>query len=94
MKIIKTIILSRFKKPKVDAETERRREICKVCSFNSKNIDIVPLNKIILKKLSDFYSWITGKADKDNLGNCYGCKSCSIYFKTEEELEICPKKKW
>jgi hypothetical protein len=94
MKILKTIILSRFKKPREEEETERRRGICKVCPFNSKNVHKIPLTKLVLKKLSDFYSWITGNADEDNLGSCLGCKSCSIYYKTEEGLEICPKEKW
>jgi hypothetical protein len=94
MKILKTIILSRFKKPREEGETERRRGICKVCPFNSKNVHKIPLTKLVLKKLSDFYSWITGNADEDNLGNCTACKSCSIYYLSSESENHCKKEKW
>lgn len=91
---LKTIILSRIKKPKEDKETARKREICRTCEYNSKNIEKIPLKKLLIKKLSDFYSYIMGRADEDNLGNCLACESCSVYYKTMFDSEECPKNKW
>lgn len=78
---LKTIILSRIKNPKEDKETSRKREICRTCEYNSKNIEKIPLKKLLIKKLSDFYSYIMGRADEDNLGNCTLC-GCSVYYKS------------
>lgn len=89
LKKIQTIVLSRIKKPKEDWIVEEKRKICKVCNYNSKNMQKIPLSKSILKVLSDFYSWIMGKADEDNLGNCLACESCSIYYKSVDENH-CP----
>lgn len=93
---IKTIILSRFNKPKENEEVLRKRSICKVCEYNSLNMDKIPLNKLIFKKLSDFYSFLAGKTEEDNLGSCFGCKACSIYYKIlmSDEGEDCPKGYW
>jgi len=92
-KTIKIIILSRFKKSKEDEETLRKRKICKGCEFNSLNVEKIPIKKRILKKLSDFYSWITGKSEDDVLGNCTFCSSCSIYYKILME-DNCEKGYW
>ena len=54
------------------------------------NLEKIPLNKLIYKKLSDFYSFICGKSEEDNLGNCVACESCSVYYKTQDEEEKCP----
>lgn len=91
---LKTIILSRFTKTKEDEETLRRRKICKSCEFNSLNVKKIPRKKRMLKKISDFYSWITGNSEEDNLGNCLACEACSLYFKTAEILEECKKGYW
>lgn len=91
---IKTIILSRFKKQNQEEWVEVRRSICKTCIFNSKNQKKIKFNKRVLILLSDFYSFITGNKEKDNLGNCTYCDSCSIYYKTEEKLEQCEAGKW
>lgn len=91
---LKTIIFSRIKKPTEDKEVLRKRSICKNCEYNSINVDKIPFNKLILKKLSDFYSFVAGKKDEDNLGNCISCESCSVYYKSLEDLEICPENKW
>ena len=54
----------------------------------------IPLNKRILKFLSDLYSRIMGKSNVDNKGNCTACNSCSVYYKAQElEFEDCPKRK-
>lgn len=90
---LKTIIFSRIKKPKEDEEVLRKRSICKKCEFNSINVDNIPFNKLLLKKLSDFYSLLTGKKDEDSLGNCTDC-GCSIFYKSAEDSEFCPKNKW
>lgn len=93
---LKTIIFSRIKKPKDDEEVLRKRSICKNCEYNSINIDKIPFKKLLLKKLSDFYSLIAGKKDEDNLGNCFGCEACSVYYKIlmSDEGEDCPKGYW
>lgn len=88
------IIKSRFKKGE-DKETKRLRAICKNCKFNSKNTEKVPIKKRILIFFSDTLSWIMGRKEEDNLGNCLACDSCSVYFKTAESLwEDCPKGYW
>lgn len=90
---ILTIIKSRFNKEPETEETKRRRSACKICEFNSKNVKRISLIKKILIKLSDFYSWITGNKNEDNLHNCGVC-GCSIYYKSAEKEEKCPKNKW
>lgn len=91
LKLIRTIILSRIKKTKPSELVEYKREICKTCEYNTLNLESIPPLKLILKKLSDFYSWITGKAEVDVLGNCSVC-GCSVYYKTVDE-DICPHPK-
>lgn len=92
LKKIKLIILSRIKKPKISKLVEYRREVCKNCEYNTLNLEHIPPIKLIIKKLSDFYSWITGNSDVDVLGNCGKC-GCSIFYKTRDEDE-CPEDKW
>ena len=95
MSLIGRIIKSRFKRSSNDIEVAKRREDCRKCPFNTLNMDKIPLKKQILKKLSLFFSWFTGNSDKDILGECTKCTSCSIYYKTEELLyETCPEGKW
>lgn len=92
--IVLKIIKSRLKKEE-DKETKRLRAICKSCEFNSINVEKVTVKKTILIFFSDVLSWIMGRKEEDNLGNCLGCDSCSIFFKTAENLwETCPKNKW
>ena len=86
---IVTIIKSRFIKPKIDKEIERKRAICLGCEYNSNNLRRLSIFKSFLSSLSDFYSWITGNKKVDVLGNCTACKSCSIYYKSIWE-NICP----
>ena len=57
------------------------------------NIEKLPLKKRIIKFLSDFYSKIMGKEEVDTLGGCSIC-GCSVYFKSEIDIEYCPKNKW
>lgn len=90
--MIKKIILSRFKKTTEEEFVKQRREICRVCEYNSLNREKIPLNKLILKKLSDFYSLITGNLEVDVLGNCTACESCSIYYLTIDSDECHNKK--
>lgn len=94
MKLLR-IIRSRFKKTKEEQWLLDRREACRVCPFNSKNVEKIPWRKKIVIKLSDFYSWVTGNSDEDNLGNCLKCSSCSVFYKTlEKEFESCPENRW
>jgi len=74
----------------------RRRETCKTCPHNTENQvkKSLSLKVRIIKSLSDFYSWITFNKDVDVLGNCTACEICSIYYKTAEKDETCPKKLW
>lgn len=92
MKLLR-IIRSRFKKTKEEQWMLDRREACRVCPFNSKNVEKIPWRKRIIIKLSDFYSWITGNSDEDNLGNCLKC-GCSLYYKQQEKTEICEDNRW
>lgn len=89
LKVIYTIIKSRLQKPKTDKEIERKRAICLGCEFNSNNLRKLSTYKLFLASLSDFYSWITGNKEEDNLGVCTACSSCSIFYKSQFELE-CP----
>ena len=85
---IVTIIKSRFIKPKIDKEIERKRAICLGCEYNSNNLRRLSIFKSFLSSLSDFYSWITGNKKVDVLGVCNIC-SCSLYFKTMFNSEKC-----
>lgn len=93
LKKIKTIVLSRFKKENQEEWVEVRRKICKVCPYNSKNQAKVKFKKRVLIYLSDFYSFITGNKERDNLGNCTLC-GCSLFYKTDEKFESCEAGKW
>jgi len=53
----------------------------------------IPFKKRVLKFLSDTLSWCFGKLKVDNLGNCSEC-GCSVYYKSREIEEKCPKNKW
>lgn len=90
---IRIILLSRIKKPKTSGLVEYRRAMCKICEYNTLNLESVPPMKLLIKKLSDFYSWITGNSDVDVLGNCSACEMCSVYYKSRDE-DHCPKDKW
>ena len=83
-----TIIKSRFIKPKIDKEIERKRAICLGCEYNSNNLRRLSIFKSFLSSLSDFYSWVTGNKKVDVLGVCNIC-SCSLYFKTLFNSEKC-----
>jgi len=93
MKKIKIILFSRFLKIEEDW-VFKRREVCKHCTYNTLNLEKLSLKQKILKYFSDLYSSITGNRDEDNLGNCSACEMCSIFYKTQTEVEKCPQKKW
>jgi len=93
LKTIRIVAQSRLKKTKTSALVEYRREICKQCEYNTLNLERIPLRKRIIKKLSDFYSLITGNAEVDVLGNCSVCL-CSLYYKSLEDEEECPDGRW
>lgn len=90
---ISRIIKSRFKKNKEEDWVEKRRQTCKACPYNSKNVEKIPFDKRVIIYLSDFYSWICGKKKEDNLGNCTYC-GCSIFYSSSEEFERCKLGKW
>lgn len=97
--VIIRILFSRKKKKTQNKEEEKqiqeRIKECLKCPYNSLNMEKIPLNKRILKFLSDLYSRIMGKSNVDNKGNCTACNSCSVYYKAQElEFEDCPKGKW
>lgn len=94
IKKIFTIIKSRLTKPKTDKEIERKRAICLGCEYNSNNLRKLSTYKLFLASLSDFYSWVTGNKEEDNLGNCTACEMCSVYYKSMFSEEKCPKNKW
>jgi ribosomal protein S24E len=94
LKKILTIIKSRFKKNKEEEDwVLKRREICKLCKYNSKNAEKIEITKKLIIKLSDFYSFITGKKQEDNLGNCTIC-GCSLFYLTSEKESYCKKEFW
>lgn len=86
--------MSRFRRQREEEWVKQRRVTCLECENNSLNDTSSTLAHDFLAALSYFYSWITGRAEEDNLGNCLACESCSIYFKTNELEENCPKEKW
>jgi hypothetical protein len=83
------ILMSRWRKENLIEDIIKKRELCAICEYNSLNMEKIPLGKRLLKRASDFYSFICGKLHEDNLGNCTACESCSIFFKTADE-EHCP----
>lgn len=93
-KLVKIIINSRFKTIKETRLIRKRRLTCLACPFNSLNVKSLSKTQFFLTAASNFYSFLTGRKKEDTLGNCTACGGCSIYFKTAEDLETCPKKLW
>lgn len=93
-KNIRTIVLSRIKKPNQEKYVIDRRAICKECKFNSKNQESLSLKVRLLIMLSDFYTWITLN-EKTELGTCAhkNC-GCDIFYKSIETDEKCPEGYW
>lgn len=91
---IKIILLSRIKKPKEESWIQERRRICASCEFNSLNQEHLSFKVRVIRFFSELYSYITGRLEEDNLGNCTACEVCSIYFLSAEEVETCKKDKW
>lgn len=89
---IKTIILSRFKKPQNQEWVELRRSVCKNCPHNSRKTTILSLKVRLLKYLSDLLTWIT-RAEQEDLGACNLC-GCPLYFKTLSEDSECDAGFW
>ena len=89
---IRTIILSRFKKPQNQEWVELRRSICKNCPHNSKKTTTLSLKVRLTRLLSDFLTWIT-RAEQEDLGHCTIC-TCPIFFKSLEKLEKCDAGYW
>ncbi len=96
IKKIKTIILSRFKNNKEEEWVKERRSICLGCNYNSLYDSGLRNHNFFLAMtfaLSRFYSWLCGKSEEDVLGECTIC-GCSIFYKSEEDSEICGADKW
>ena len=89
---IKTIILSRFKKPQNQEWVELRRSICKNCPHNSKKTTTLSFKVRLTRFLSDFLTWIT-RAEQEDLGHCTIC-TCPLYFKTLSEESECDLGFW
>lgn len=89
---IRTIILSRFKKPQNQEWVELRRSICKNCPHNSKKTTTLSFKVRLTRFLSDFLTWIT-RAEQEDLGYCTIC-TCPLYFKTQEEDSECDLGFW
>lgn len=81
-----TILNSRFKKETDEEWVAQRREVCRICPYNSLNSPQRTLKQNLYKYLSDFYTWLT-RAENEDLGEC-NC-GCSVYFKTRELEESC-----
>lgn len=94
IKKLKIIILSRFKNNNEEEWVKKRRVTCLECKYNSLNASNKTLVHYFLAALSKFYSTLTFRKKDDTLGNCLACESCSIFFKSAEEDETCPKNKW
>lgn len=91
---IRTIILSRFKKPQNQEWAELRRSICKNCPHNSKKTTTLSLEVRLTRFLSDFLTWITLN-EKTTLGFCeHPDCGCDIFYKSEMESEVCPEGYW
>lgn len=95
MKKLITIFKSRFRKPESHPEILKRRELCGLCPYNSKNTTRRTFKTRVYKVLSDLFTWLTMTESVD-LGQCvHPACGCDIYFKTAElEDEKCPKNMW
>ena len=77
-----------------DAEHRTANYLAKeMKAIGLKNVEKIPFKKRVIIWLSDFYSWICGKKEEDNLGNCTYC-GCSIFYASGEEFERCKLGKW
>lgn len=94
LKKLRIIILSRFKNKEEEEYIKKRRVTCLECESNSLNATSISMLNFFMTALSNFYSFITGNSKEDNLGNCLACEACSVYYKTAEDEESCPKGKW
>lgn len=93
MKLIKTIILSRFKKPKTEKWIEDRKNQCKVCPFNTANMDKISIKQKIYRVLSNLLTLITtGHLNKDD-SECSLCH-CTLTYKQIEPTEKCLDNRW
>lgn len=88
------IVKSRFLKQKNEQWIQDRRDKCKNCEWNTLNKTNITIKQKFLKNLLDAYSQISGNEDEDTLGNCTACEMCSVFYKSSEKLEKCPKNKW
>lgn len=84
-----TILASRFRKEREEDWVKERREVCKLCEFNSLNSKDFTTKQKVLKFLSDLYTKITF-SHYIELGTCI-C-GCSIYFLTREKDSVCTAK--
>jgi len=92
MNNIKMLLLSRFKKEKNEQWVQDRRQICKVCPYNTKNLESISRKQKIVNFFSKIYSAITFSENED-LGECSIC-TCPLFYKTREKEENCDKNKW
>lgn len=95
IKKVKTIIFSRFKKPNLESFVRERRNQCNKCKFNSKNNDSISLKMRLINFFSELLTFFTVAKEVQDLGQCVHPKcGCNIYFKTQEDTEVCPINKW
>lgn len=87
------IIKSRFLKVK-EKWVYQRRDICKDCPLNSKNLEKLTAKQKILNFFSKLLTKITF-AESEDLGECTHEEcGCDIFFKTQVKEEICHDNKW
>ena len=90
---LKIITLSRFKKPSEQQWIEDRRNQCKVCPFNTKNMSKISFKQKAYRVMSNILTLITtGHLDEDN-SECSLCH-CNLYYKQTEPSEICLDNRW
>lgn len=89
MKELWRILKSRFIKESDEDWIRKRREVCRVCEFNSFNRNSWTFKQKTYKYLSDFYTWLT-RANNEDLGECI-C-GCNIFYLTKIAESACTAK--
>jgi hypothetical protein len=91
MKLLK-IVNSRFKSTEEDWVKERSA-ICKICKYNTKNLNKITIKQYLVRLLSNILTFLTtGKLNKDN-SECSIC-TCTLIYKVKEPTEYCDKGYW
>lgn len=90
---IKSIILSRRKKPNNEQWIEDRTRVCNTCPHNTANMKKISFKQRILRLFSNLLTLtMTGKFN-DSDAECSIC-TCTLEFKIPTESETCDDNRW